>query len=92
MAAKEPVVLAHAFARLLEWYLHSLGQDNPCPLATRGNLAYWRGVAGDAVGAAEAFEELLEVHIQQLGPHHPDTVITRQYVDCWRARAAGQPP
>jgi hypothetical protein len=37
-----------------------LGPDNPQTLTTRGNLARWRGEAGDAAGAAAAFDQLLE--------------------------------
>lgn len=33
---------------------HSLGPDHPATLASRNNLAHWRGEAGDLAGAVAA--------------------------------------
>ncbi|MFI9008856.1 tetratricopeptide repeat protein, partial [Actinosynnema sp. NPDC053489] len=54
-----------------------LGPDHPDTLTTRGNLAFWRGRAGDPAGAAQATAELLTDHLRILGPDHPDTLTTR---------------
>ncbi|HSV66346.1 MAG TPA: tetratricopeptide repeat protein, partial [Mycobacteriales bacterium] len=56
-------------------------------LATRHNLAYWRGEAGDAAGAAAAFEVLLADDLRVLGPDHPDTLATRHDLAWWRGQA-----
>ncbi|MFI9008857.1 tetratricopeptide repeat protein, partial [Actinosynnema sp. NPDC053489] len=72
----------------LHTILHQrLGPDHPDTLITRGNLASWRGRAGDPVGAAEAFAELLTDHLRILGPDHPDTLTTRGNLAFWRGRA-----
>ncbi|MET7887803.1 tetratricopeptide repeat protein [Streptomyces avermitilis] len=64
-----------------------LGPDHPDTLATRNNLAYWRGEAGDAAGAATATAELLDEYLRVLGPDHPDTLITRHSLARWRGEA-----
>ncbi|WP_262850843.1 tetratricopeptide repeat protein [Sphaerisporangium corydalis] len=48
------------------------GPDHPNTLATRNNLAHWRGRSGDAAGAAAAYEELLADRLRVQGPDHPD--------------------
>ncbi|WP_285902431.1 helix-turn-helix transcriptional regulator [Frankia sp. AiPs1] len=63
-----------------------LGPDHPNTLATRGNLAYWRGEAGDPAGAAAAADELLADRLRVLGPDHPDTLITRHNLAWWRGQ------
>ncbi|MFG3423352.1 tetratricopeptide repeat protein [Micromonospora sp. NPDC048063] len=64
-----------------------LGPDHPHTLATRNNLALWRGEAGDPTGAATAFDELLTDLLRVLGPDHPDTLITRSNLASWRGEA-----
>ena len=60
----------------------------PCrTLATRHNLAYRRGVAGDATGAVTAFTELLTDRARVLGPDHPHTLETRRNLTHWRERS-----
>ncbi|GAA0670628.1 hypothetical protein GCM10010193_23450 [Kitasatospora atroaurantiaca] len=54
-----------------------LGADDPHTLVARGDLAYWRGEAGDLVGAVEAYQQLLADRLRVLGPDHPHTLITR---------------
>jgi hypothetical protein len=54
-----------------------LGPDHSYSLSTGGNLAYWRGEAGDARGTASAFEELLSDSLRVLGPDRPDTLGIR---------------
>ncbi|MDG4763308.1 FxSxx-COOH system tetratricopeptide repeat protein [Solwaraspora sp. WMMD406] len=64
-----------------------LGPDHPDTLAARGNLASWRGEAGDAAGAATASEQLLTDCLRNLGPDHPDTLATRSNLAYWRGEA-----
>ncbi|MEU5437266.1 tetratricopeptide repeat protein [Streptomyces sp. NPDC020719] len=64
-----------------------LGPDHPDTLATRCNLASWRGWAGDVAGAATATAELLEDYLRVLGPDHPGTLATRHNLARWRGEA-----
>ncbi|WP_152486446.1 tetratricopeptide repeat protein [Nocardiopsis lucentensis] len=61
-----------------------LGAHHPDTLTARGSLAFWRGVAGDAVGAVRALEELLGDRRRVLGSDHPDTLATRGSLSIWR--------
>ncbi|GAA0946620.1 hypothetical protein GCM10009554_42710 [Kribbella koreensis] len=67
--------------------LERLGPDHLETLGIRGNLAYWRGVAGDAAGAAIASEALFKDRLRVLGPDHPDTLKSRSSLAHWRAEA-----
>ncbi|MFJ8570398.1 tetratricopeptide repeat protein, partial [Streptomyces sp. NPDC093514] len=73
-----------AYAELLADMVRVLGPDHPNTLTTRNNLAYWRGMAGDAAGAAEAYAELLADMVRVLGPDHPNTLTTRNNLAYWR--------
>jgi hypothetical protein len=64
-----------------------LGPDHPDTLATRNNLAGWRGQAGDPAGAVTAYEQLLTDCLRVLGPDHPDTLTTRHNLAYWRGQA-----
>jgi hypothetical protein len=64
-----------------------LGPEHPDTLSTRNNLAYWRGEAGDAVGAAAACEQLLTDRLRVLGSDHPDTLSTRHNLADWGGQA-----
>ncbi|RSN42534.1 tetratricopeptide repeat protein [Streptomyces sp. WAC 04229] len=66
---------------------HYLGPDHPDTLATRSNLATWRGKAGDVVGAAAATEELLLDTVRVLGPDHPGVLTARGNLAAWRGKA-----
>ncbi|MBN6040035.1 tetratricopeptide repeat protein [Amycolatopsis sp. 195334CR] len=92
--------LAHSLrtAGLLHWALtvtmrshHQastrLGSDHSDTLATRSNLASWRGEAGDPAGALAAYEELLADRLRVLGPDHPHTLTTRNNLARWRGEA-----
>ncbi|WP_082373159.1 NB-ARC domain-containing protein [Nocardia sp. NRRL S-836] len=61
-----------------------LGPDHPDTLIIRGDLAYWRGEAGDPAGAAAAFAELLTDQLRVLGSDHPDTLTTRGDLAYWK--------
>ncbi|MEU8004405.1 tetratricopeptide repeat protein [Catellatospora sp. NPDC049111] len=72
-------------------FLRVLGPDDPDTLVTRGNLAYWRGEAGDAAGAVAAYEQLLDDQLRVLGPDHPNTLATRNNLAGWRGRLVTRP-
>ena len=76
------------FTRLHTLVRDGLGPDHLNTLATRNNLARWRGEAGDAAGAATAYEELLTDRLRILGPDHPSTLTTRNNLAHWRRRSA----
>jgi DNA-binding NarL/FixJ family response regulator len=78
---------AAAFDALVADYMRVLGPDHPDTLATRNNLAYWRGQAGDAAVAAAAFEALMADYMRVLGPDHPDTLDARADLAYWRGQA-----
>jgi hypothetical protein len=67
--------------------LRTLGPDHPDTLATRANLAFWLGQAGDVVAAVEIFEQLLTDRLRLSGPDHPDTLITRNGLAMSRNKA-----
>ncbi|MEU6557861.1 tetratricopeptide repeat protein [Streptomyces sp. NPDC046915] len=68
-----------------------LGVDHPDALATRHNLAYWRGQAGDAASAAAAFTDLLADRVRVLGVDHPDALATRHNLAYWQSRLSHEP-
>jgi hypothetical protein len=72
---------------LLEEQKASRGPDHLDTLATRHNLARWRGEAGDPAAAAAALEELLADMVRMLGPDHPHTLTTRNNLASWRGEA-----
>jgi hypothetical protein len=72
---------------LLADRLRVLGPDHPDTLATRGDVAHWRGHAGDPAGAVIAFEELLADYWRLLGPDERDTLSTRRHLAYWRGQA-----
>ncbi|HYB37805.1 MAG TPA: tetratricopeptide repeat protein [Mycobacterium sp.] len=74
------------FERLLTEQQRVLGADHPDTLATRNNLAFWRGEGGDVAGAITEFERLLTDRIRVLGADHPDTLATRNNLAFWRGR------
>src|SRR5580693_7564364 len=63
------------------------GLELPGALATRSELAYSAGLAGDAAGARDQFAELLPVATRVLGPEHPDTLATRASLAYWTGQA-----
>ncbi len=56
---------------------YAAGPEHPGALATRSELAYSAGQAGDAVAARDQFAALLPTAERVLGPEHPDTLINR---------------
>jgi len=56
---------------------YAAGPEHPGALATRSELAYSAGQAGDAAAARDQFAALLPVAERVLGPEHPDTLINR---------------
>jgi NB-ARC domain len=68
----------------------ALGSDHPDTLTTRNHFAYWRGEAGDPVGAVSAFEKLLNDYLRVLGTDHPHTLTIRSNLAHWQGRAHDQ--
>ncbi|MEU2270931.1 tetratricopeptide repeat protein [Streptomyces olindensis] len=64
-----------------------LGPDHPHTLAVRGELANWRGEAGDVVGAAATSAEVLEHMERVLGNDHFATLAARCTVARFRGEA-----
>jgi len=59
------------------------GPDHPDTLATRRNLAYWTGEAGDAAGARDQFAALLPLCERVLGPENWLTLtVHRELARC----------
>jgi hypothetical protein len=63
------------------------GPEHPGTLATRHNLAYWTGWAGDAGGARDQFAALLPVSERVHGPEHRETLVTRNQLAIWTGEA-----
>ncbi|MFI6522590.1 tetratricopeptide repeat protein [Spirillospora sp. NPDC050679] len=83
----QPTAAMTAYTNLHNTCQQELGPDHPDTLATRNNLACWRGEVGDAAGAAVAFEELLADQLRVLGPDHPHTLATRNNLAYCRGAA-----
>ncbi|MFF1713943.1 tetratricopeptide repeat protein [Streptomyces sp. NPDC058268] len=75
------------YTALVDAYKRRIGPEHPDTLATRSDLAWWRGKAGDAAGAAAALAGLLPIQERVLGPEHPDTLATRSDLAWWRGKA-----
>ena len=54
---------------------------------TRHNLAYFTGLAGDAVGARDQFTALLPIVERAQGVEHPETLNTRHNLARWTGNA-----
>jgi hypothetical protein len=67
------------------------GPERPGTLATRDNLAYWTGQAGDAAGARDQYAALLPIREQIQGPQHPRTLATRMQLARWTGQAGMRP-
>lgn len=76
------------YQHLAEASHHRLGPDHADTLTARGNLAQWRGHAGDAAGAAMAAEEVLADRLRVLGADHPETLATRYNLAHWQGQAS----
>ena len=61
--------------------------EYPDSLATRSELAYSVGQAGDAAGARDQFTALLPVAEHVLGAEHPDTLAARASRAYWTGQA-----
>ena len=66
------------------------GPEHPGALATRSELAYSAGQAGDATTARDQFAALLPVRERVSGAEHPDTLTARDNLAYW-ARLAQSP-
>jgi hypothetical protein len=66
---------------------YAAGPEHPGALATRSELAYSAGQAGDAAAARDQFAALLPVAERVLGPEHPDTLAARASLAYWTGQA-----
>ena len=66
---------------------YAAGPEHPGALATRSELAYSIGLAGDAAGARDQFAALVPVAERVLGPEHPDTLAARASLAYWTGQA-----
>ena len=66
---------------------YAAGPEHPGALATRSELAYSVGQAGDAAAARDQFAALLPVAERVLGPEHPDTLAARASLAYWTGQA-----
>ena len=70
---------------------YAAGPEHPGALATRSELAYSVGQAGDAAAARDQFAALLPVAERVLGPEHPDTLAARASLAYWTGQAGTRP-
>ena len=66
---------------------YAAGPEHPGALATRSELAYSAGQAGDAAAARDQFAALLPIAERVLGPEHPDTLAARASLAYWIGQA-----
>src|SRR5690242_13923970 len=66
---------------------YAAGPEHPGVLASRSEMAYSAGQAGDAAGARDQFAALLPVAERVLGPEHPDTLAARASLAYWTGQA-----
>src|SRR5690349_13190497 len=66
---------------------YAAGPEHPGALATRSELAYAAGQAGDAAAARDQFAALFPVAERVLGPEHPDTLAARASLAYWTGEA-----
>jgi hypothetical protein len=81
IATRNLGVVAEDFIRWVWWRAHlqerRLGPDHPDTLATRANIAFLTGQAGDTREALRLLHQLLPDQQRVLGPDHPNTLATR---------------
>ena len=77
----------HAVAANGDASAFAAGPEHPGALATRSELAYSVGQAGDAAAARDQFAALLPVAERVLGPEHPDTLAARASLAYWTGQA-----
>ena len=77
LPAERLSVSNHTAAANGDMSTYAAGPEHPGALATRSELAYSAGQAGDAAAARNQFAALLPVAERVLGPEHPDTLVNR---------------
>ena len=87
LPAERPSASNHAAAANGDVSAYAAGPEHPGALATRSELAYSAGQAGDAAGARDQFAALLPVAERVLGPEHPDTLAARASLAYWTGQA-----
>lgn len=64
-----------------------LGSDHPATFIARNNHAFWRGEAGDVLGAVAELEEMVPRQKQALGDDDLNTFVSRNNLARWRGQA-----
>ncbi|MGI5365150.1 FxSxx-COOH system tetratricopeptide repeat protein [Streptomyces iakyrus] len=75
------------FQHLVDATTRHLAAHHPDVLILRDLLTWYRGRAGDAVGAATAYAEVVDDMVRVLGPDHPETLKSRSSQAHWRREA-----
>ena len=70
---------------------YAAGPEHPGALATRSELAYSAGQAGDSAAARDQFAALLPIAERVLGPEHPETLTARANLAYWTGLAGDRP-
>jgi hypothetical protein len=66
----------------------AVGPDHAITLATRDDVAHWRGETGRTVGASRDYARLVADMTRVFGPDHPDTRTARNNVEWLRRTTA----
>jgi Tetratricopeptide repeat len=65
--------------------------EHPSILTSRGNIAHWTGLCGDAATALRMLTALLPDLERVLGPHHSDTLTSRGNIVQWTGLCGDAP-
>jgi hypothetical protein len=87
LPAVRPSAASHVAGANGDVSAYAAGPEHPGALATRSELAYSAGQAGDAAGARDQFATLVPVAERVLGPEHPDTLAARASLAYWTGQA-----
>ena len=87
LTAGKPHASGHEASADDDMSSYAAGPEHPGALATRSELAYSAGQAGDAAAARDQFAALLPVAERVLGPEHPDTLATLASLAYWTGQA-----
>ncbi|MGV9245332.1 tetratricopeptide repeat protein [Streptomyces sp. NPDC003710] len=78
------------FTQLITQAEGRLGHEHPDVFFCRHLAAWWRGVAGDPVGAASATRTVVAGLVTAFGPDHPDVLAARSSLAYWQGAAGDQ--
>ncbi len=87
LPAEKLSVASHAVFANSDMSSYAAGPEHPGALATRSELAYSVGQAGDAAAARDQFAALLDVRESVFGADSPDTLVAGFNLAYWTGRA-----